>query len=284
MTDYDAGSRPTNAERRRTRWIRVLAVVMSLVLFGLSGCTRVSRADQGSEPCPPPAPLADEFNGPAGAPPNPDIWSYRLGGGYLEVQTDSPRNASLDGNGNLAINALKETLVVPPYPPFEYTSGNLQTLGKFAMCYGNLRARIRIPSGKGLRPMFWMLGTDLPAVGWPGAGEIDVIDVANKLAGSAVHSPFFDKADKAPIDITDDWHEFWLHWEPNKIVMGVDGMETNTTTPDSTLPFVPWVFNDHPMFVTINLAVGGADNGGPPDNTTPFPATMLVDWMRYTPL
>ncbi|MDT5019022.1 MAG: hypothetical protein QOD39_5182 [Mycobacterium sp.] len=228
--------------------------------------------------------MADEFNGPAGAPPNPQLWGYRLGGGLLEVNTDSPRNGSLDGNGNLAISALKETVVVPPFPPFDYTSASVQTLGKFELCYGNLSARIKIPSGKGLRPVFWLLGSDLPAVGWPSAGEIDIFDVADKLAGSAIHAPFFDAANKAPIDITDSWHEFSMHWEPDKIVTYVDDQQIATYTPASTLPFVPWIFNDHPMFVVLCVGVGGEANGGPPDNSTPFPATMLVDWMRYTPL
>ncbi len=284
MADSDSGSRSISTTRHRIQWTSikaVIAIAMSLVMFCISGCTKIVRA--GAQPCPNTAAMTEDFNGPAGSPPDPSIWSNRLGGGYLEVQTDSPRNGSLDGNGNLAITALKETIVVPPYPPFEYTSAAFQTLGKWAICYGDLRARIRIPSGKGLRPTFWLMGTDLPAVGWPIAGEIDIIDVANKLAGSALHSPLFDKADKAPIDITDDWHEFWMHWEPNKIVMGVDGYTTSTAGPNSTLPFVPWIFNDHPMFVTIHMSVGGPEHGGPPDANT-LPATMLVDWMRYTPL
>jgi len=32
----------------------------------------------------------------------------------------------------------------------------------------------------------------------------------------------------------------------------------------------------------LNVAVGG-NWPGPPDASTPFPATMLVDWVRYTP-
>jgi len=44
-----------------------------------------------------------------------------------------------------------------------------------------------------------------------------------------------------------------------------------------------WDFN-HPFFLLLNLAVGGTGSWpGPPDNTTPSPATMLVDYVRvYT--
>jgi beta-glucanase (GH16 family) len=36
-----------------------------------------------------------------------------------------------------------------------------------------------------------------------------------------------------------------------------------------------WVF-DHPFFVVLDLAVGGTF-GGPPDDSTPFPALLVVD-------
>jgi beta-glucanase (GH16 family) len=39
-----------------------------------------------------------------------------------------------------------------------------------------------------------------------------------------------------------------------------------------------WVF-DHPFFIILNVAVGG-DWTGPPDETTTFPRTMLVDYVR----
>lgn len=45
-----------------------------------------------------------------------------------------------------------------------------------------------------------------------------------------------------------------------------------------------WDFN-HPFFLLLNLAVGGTGSWpGPPDNTTPNPASMVVDYVRwYTP-
>ena len=48
---------------------------------------------------------SDEFNGPAGAPPNPANWNYDLGGGgwgngEAEVYTNSPNNVFQDGKGS----------------------------------------------------------------------------------------------------------------------------------------------------------------------------------------
>ncbi len=254
---------------------------------------KVSVVAGGSEPpasgtCaqPPPSstrPMADEFDGAAGSAPNAQIWNQRLGVGYLEVQTNYPRNGSLDGNGNYAINALKERINVPWFGWYDYTSASLNTLGKFEMCYGTLRARIKLPNGKGMRPAFWLLGTDIESVGWPKAGEIDVIEAANRLVGSSAHGTGFGLQTAAPYDVTGDWHEYWLKWEKDKIVTGVDNQEIATYTPSSLPQGVAWPYNDHPMYLLLNLSVGGADQGGPPDNTTQFPTTMLVDYVRYTP-
>ena len=42
-----------------------------------------------------------------------------------------------------------------------------------------------------------------------------------------------------------------------------------------------WPF-DQPFYLLLNLAVGG-EMPGPPDASTPFPSTMLVDYVRaYT--
>jgi beta-glucanase (GH16 family) len=224
-----------------------------------------------------------DFDGPANTPPDPAMWSYLRGGGSLQVNTDSVKNGSLDGNGNLTINALKETVNVWPYGTYNYTSALLHTLGKFEMCYGTLRARVKIPNGKGMRPSFYLLGSNALDVGWPAAGELDIIDAANTLAGSGMHGTGFDAATKAPIEVTGDWHEFWMTWQRDKVVTGVDTYQIATYTPSSLPRGAQWPFNDHPMFVIFSLAVGGAGQGGPPDANTKFPATMAIDWMRYDP-
>ena len=40
----------------------------------------------------------------------------------------------------------------------------------------------------------------------------------------------------------------------------------------------PWVF-DQPFHLLLNVAVGGTFVGSP-DQFTPFPTAMLVDWVR----
>jgi beta-glucanase (GH16 family) len=45
-------------------------------------------------------------------------------------------------------------------------------------------------------------------------------------------------------------------------------------------PGVQWMF-DAPNYAILNVAVCG-DWPGLPNTSTKFPATMLVDWIRYT--
>ena len=58
----------------------------------------------------------------------------------------------------------------------------------------------------------------------------------------------------------------------------MDGTAFLAVTPSNLPPDTEWVF-DHPFFVILNVAVGGTFVG-PPDSTTVFPQTMLVDWVR----
>ena len=82
-------------------------------------------------------------------------------------------------------------------------------------------------------------------------------------------------------DLTNDFHVYWMNWQPDSIGIGVDDITLGVFTPASLPDGARWVFN-HPMYTVLNVAVGG-DWPGPPNNSTPFPATMLVDWFRYTP-
>jgi len=53
----------------------------------------------------------DDFDGPEGAPPSPECWTFEVGGGGWgdeQLQTYTRENATLDGNGCLAIVARPE--------------------------------------------------------------------------------------------------------------------------------------------------------------------------------
>ncbi len=70
-------------------------------------------------------------------------------------------------------------------------------------------------------------------------------------------------------------------WEPGSITSFVDGAAYITQTPDS-IPGKTWAFS-HLFFLLVNLAVGGHFSGVP-DETTVFPQSLCVDYIRvYQP-
>ena len=261
-----------------------VCILQALVSVGACGGKAVSRADAANA-CPAPQTVVDNFSGPAGTPANPQLWNYQLGGGgtdgQLEAYTNSPRNASLDGDGNLAITAIREPINIPGFGTFDYSSAALNTHGHLDFCYGTLAARIKLPAaGPGLRPAFWLLGSDFATVGWPQCGEIDIWDSTLPIGGSSIHGAGgYDLPLLTPVDT--NWHEYVLDWRPDKISTSIDGHVFASWTPASLPPGATWTFNDHPMYVILNTAVGLGSLV--PDASTPFPATMLVDWVRYTP-
>jgi beta-glucanase (GH16 family) len=236
---------------------------------------------------------ADEFEGAAETPVNTEYWTAETGGSgwgnnELEYYTDRVENLSLDGNGNLAIVARQEN---PNnyrchYGKCSHTSARIITKDKITFTYGRVEARIKVPRGQGIWPAFWMLGNDISKVGWPNSGEIDIMEHIGKKPRNVygtVHGPNYSGANgiqgayEIDADLADDFHVFAVDWDPDVIRWYVDGNLYSTFTPDK-LNGRKWVF-DKDFFIILNVAVGG-NWPGIPDETTEFPQTMLVDYVR----
>lgn len=238
---------------------------------------------------------SDEFAGSSGSAPDPAKWNHDTGFGWgsgaeLQAYTDRTRNASLDGQGNLAITARAENYTGPDGKTSRYTSARLNTRGKFSLAYGRIEARIQVPSGQGIWPAFWLLGDDIFTSGWPGCGEIDMMEVLGNepnVLYQSIHGPQPEAGD-GEFGLTDriefakplsaGFHVYGAEWGPGRISLTADGEVYRTFTPADLPPSSRWVF-DHPHHLILNVAVGG-DWPGSPDASTPFPATMLVDWVR----
>jgi beta-glucanase (GH16 family) len=130
--------------------------------------------------------------------------------------------------------------------------------------------RARLPRGKGLWPAFWLLPKDQS---WP--PEIDVMEEIGDpgVVYHTVHSRIADQPGvkaEVPGD-PDGFHTFAVAWDPQQVVWYVDGRETarKPTPPDA----------NKPMYLLVNLAVGG-HWPGVPDASTAFPARMTVRWVR----
>ena len=238
---------------------------------------------------------SDEFNGPNGSAPDPAKWSIEIGGkGYgnneLETYTARPTNLQ-QTDGNLVITALKEDHTGPDNIPRHYTSGRLRTQGHFAQAYGRFEASIQLPTGKGIWPAFWLLGDDIPSVGWPKGGEIDILETigAPSTMYSTLHGPGYSGAHgisakfELPLGQAVDtaFHLYAVEWAPNDIKLYFDDHLIAERTPADLPPKRAWVY-DHPFFIILNLAVGGNWPGNP-DETTVFPQQMKVHYVRvYT--
>jgi beta-glucanase (GH16 family) len=232
---------------------------------------------------------SDEFDGAAGGGPDPNKWVYDIGGGgwgngQLEFNTDSRDNSALDGNGQLVITARAEE-----FAGNAYTSARIRTQGKLEQLYGKFEARIKLPTGRGIWPAFWLLGANLGQVGWPACGELDIMeargDEPSTNHGSA-HGPGYSggnplsKAYDLPnnANFADGFHVFTVEWQPGVVRWFVDGEQYHSITEAQMSAGKQWVF-DSPMFIIFDLAVGGAFSGDP-DSTTVFPQEMVIDYVR----
>jgi beta-glucanase (GH16 family) len=244
---------------------------------------------------------SQEFEAAAGTAPDSNIWTRELGDGALndivgwgnsELQyyTNSTDNAATDGAGNLAIT-LREvdtdnSDLVCHYGMCEYTSARLISANKVEFAYGRVEARVKVPSGAGLWPAFWMLGANIDTIAWPQCGEIDIMEyvgrIPNEVFGT-IHGPgysggnAFGNTYDLGEPVADDYHTYAVEWSPDEIHWYVDGINYHNATPADVAPN-EWVFN-HPFYIILNLAIGG-NFGGDVDPTLTYPKEMLVDYVR----
>jgi beta-glucanase (GH16 family) len=231
---------------------------------------------------------SDEFNGNAGVLPDPTKWSFDIGTGQdgwgnqeLQFYTNRPENVSLDGQGNLVITARAES-----FSGRQFTSARIKTQGLFQQAYGRFEARIKNPYGPGLWPAFWMLGSNIETVGWPQAGEIDIMEMRGQdptVISGSLHGPGYSGGNPVSGSYAlkngrydADFYVYAVEWFPDRIDFFVDDYLYNRIRPRDVKG--EWVF-DHPFFMIINLAVGGSYVGFPNPNT-PFPQKMVIDYVR----
>jgi beta-glucanase (GH16 family) len=229
--------------------------------------------------------LQEEFD-VAGAP-NDSIWGYDEGTGSdgwgnneLQYYTKRADNVVVE-DGMLKITAIKEA-----YEGSDYTSARILTKGKFAQQYGRFEARIKVPSGKGFWPAFWMLGANHETVGWPQCGEIDIMENRGSeptIIGGSLHGPGYSGGNPVTKEyqlmsdrFDTGFHVFGVEWTEDYVNYYVDDVLYNQITRDDVSG--EWVF-DQPFFIVLNLAVGGNYDGAPSDDTE-FPQQMLVDYVR----
>ena len=236
---------------------------------------------------------------------NAKQWINGWGNEELQYYTREPENAFVK-EGLLHIKAIKESI-----HNCGYTSARMKTRKRdgsalFNQCYGKFEFRAKLPTGKGVWPALWMLPQSDKYGTWASSGEIDVLEARgqepNKILGT-LHfgSRWPANAHKEnnlllPNNGTiADFHTYAIEWEPGEIRWLLDGKQFAAQsfwwssskvaankglqpTKEEDLNAWPAPF-DQPFYLVMNVAVGGKFLGNP-DNTTLFPAEMLVDYVR----
>ncbi len=205
------------------------------------------------------------------------VWG-RTNNDELEWYVD---DAAIVSNGTLKLIAKHETRQTG----FPYTSGLISGHKAFSQMYGYFEIRMKIPSGKGFWPAFWLL--PIPADLWP--PEIDVMenlshdphtiymthhyttnypDVGGDRGGQ--HGGAYTGPDYSA-----DFHTYGVEWNSKTIVWYLDGVERYRST--EHVPIAGHGFTG--MYLIANLAVGGSWPGAP-DGSTIFPNQLEIDYIR----
>jgi beta-glucanase (GH16 family) len=257
---------------------------------------------------------SDEFanNGSSNLGPDARTWTYDTGTnccGNNELETycaygsNAPPCSTASPSAYVGTDGYLHIVAQSPSPNV-YTSARLKSQGLFTFQYGRIEARMQLPESQGMWPAFWMLGSNITAVSWPASGEADImehIDGANPPFSAGTAPPGYDwiagsvhGGSSASTEVNGSqrynpagfsaaaWHTYGMIWSKGEIQYYVDN-PTNIYATFNTSNFGgTWPFDQGPMFIILNLAVGG-DWPGNPDSTTAFPSNMLVDYVRiYT--
>jgi beta-glucanase (GH16 family) len=266
-----------------------LLVPLLLVAACGSGADRATRpltprpARTARAPQPPPTPpgYALSWSADFAAPGALSKWQFSRGGtgwGLHQLQWYGPGGATVH-NGALVISARRGGGTKTCwYGPCQYTSARLETKQTFSQAYGTFEARIKLPAGQGLWPAFWLEGANVYQVGWPACGEIDVAEPSNRnpyLLQAFAHAPGFHPSAllTVPQPLSAGFHTYAVTWTPRGITWLFDGHAYGHVSAYRGWPFA------HRFFIILDLAVGGGYPGSP-SAATPFPARMVVDWVR----
>jgi len=187
----------------------------------------------------------------------------------------NPDDAYIE-NGILRLRAQERDMVAWNGDLYHYTSGLVITGGRkyekppgFVFTYGYIEARVKVPSGQGLWPAFWLLPAN-----YESRPEIDIMEILG-------HTPNIQRMHYHWIggdagqnwegpDFSEDWHTFAIDWTPDALIWYVDGVER-------------WRFEEsissEPSYLLLNLSVGG-NWPGHPDDATAFPSFFDIDYVR----
>jgi len=215
---------------------------------------------------------------------NSEIWNFELGDGCPnlcgwgnnELQIYTKKNHELK-DGLLTITARHEN--------GGYSSSKINTQGNREFQYGKIEVKAKLPTGKGLWPAFWMLGSNIKEVGWPLCGEIDILEYVGKepetifttLHTADSYGSSINTRKDVVKGIEEGFHVYAIDWTKDKIDFYIDNKLFYSFLPKNKSVEV-WPF-DQPFYMILNVAIGGNFGGAEVDDSI-FPQEFVIDYVR----
>jgi beta-glucanase (GH16 family) len=187
---------------------------------------------------------------------------------------------------------------LPNLRTYNFTSGLIRT--KRTFFYGKYEIRCKMPDGNGFWPAFWVFGGKR----W---NEIDFFDNyagTKEVVNSLGHdfegrgTPNGCNASTKGYDLT-QWHTFTCVFDYDKLILEIDGnterevyrvtsMDGNPIFCGDKIDYGTYyqleAFPIEPMKIIVNMALiskNGPGKSVPIDDTTPFPSSFEIDYVRY---
>lgn len=184
-----------------------------------------------------------------------------------ELQFYKKENVEVE-RGTLRLIGKKEK-----YKNHTYTSGQITTKDKINFQYGRVEIKARYREGKGLFPAIWML----PSYNNKTLPEVDIFEAIGQEPNLTYMVNHYGNQKKYQSDyksyfIKDyyNFHTYTLEWDERELRWYIDDQLRFSN--DKGVPH-------EPMYLIINLAIGGNWPGKPNDETD-FPAAFEIDHVK----
>jgi beta-glucanase (GH16 family) len=171
-----------------------------------------------------------------------------------------------------------------------YTSGAVVWAPPLNFTYGTVEYQAKFAGGTGTWPAIWLLGHNCqpsaPTIynangcDWPqaGANEIDITEIKNGNFTQPYQNVInpsggWITCQPTVTDVTKNYHVYGFKWTSTSLTWYIDGVQTCQVTDTSHIP-------SQPMYLIINVAVGGG-GGGTVNNAT-LPQSTYVNYVKVT--
>ena len=229
---------------------------------------------------------SDEFN--YTGLPDPNYWNYEKG--YVRNNETQYYVANSLANSKVSNGVLTITALYNKGQEHPVTSASIITLNKISFKYGRIEVKAKMPNGTGAWPAIWLLGNDRATVGWPGCGEIDIMEWlgrAPQFISGSIHTITTSGNETSRVtpyfvlnynSLPSHFHTYAIDWDSTAISYYYDNvMYAKYRATEFT--HTEWEPFTKPFYLLLNLAMGGTSGGS--IDYSKFPFKYQIDYVRY---